>query len=48
VYYVTPHYENYGYVLVRLEAVERDHLREILIDSWRLAAPKNLQDELTN
>jgi hypothetical protein len=45
---VTPHYENYGYVLVRLEAVERDHLREILIDSWRLAAPKKLRDELTN
>jgi len=48
VYYVTPHYENYGYVLVRLEAVERDHLREILTDSWRLAAPRKLRDELPN
>ena len=48
VYYVTTHYENYGYVLVRLEAVERDQLREILIDSWRLAAPKKLRHELTS
>ena len=29
VYFVTPHYENYGYVLVRLDVVERDELREI-------------------
>ena len=43
VYFVTPHYENYGYVLVRLDAVERDELREILIDSWRLAAPRRLK-----
>jgi len=48
VYFVTTHYENYGYVLVRLEAVERDQLREILIDSWRLAASKKLRDELTS
>jgi len=48
VYFVTPHYENYGYVLVRLEAVERDHLREILTDSWRLAAPRKLHDELSD
>jgi len=46
VYFVTDHYENYGYVLVRLDAVERDHLREILTDSWRHAAPKKLRDEL--
>ena len=48
VYFVTPHYENYGYVLVRLEAVERDQLREILADSWRLAAPRKLHKELTD
>jgi hypothetical protein len=45
IYFSTPHYENYGYV-VRLEAVERDQLREILIESWRLAAPRKLHDEL--
>ena len=46
IYFMTPHYENYGFVLVRLEAVERDELREILIESWRLAAPRTLHDEL--
>ena len=48
VYFFTPHYENYGFVLVRLDAVERDELREILTESWRLAAPKRLVAELDN
>ena len=48
VYFFTPHYENYGFVLVRLDAVERDELREILTESWRLAAPKRLAAELDN
>ena len=48
VYFLTPHYENYGFVLVRLDAVERGELREILTDSWRLAAPKRLAAELDN
>ncbi|MGH2775006.1 MAG: MmcQ/YjbR family DNA-binding protein [Actinomycetota bacterium] len=46
VYFFTPHYENYGFVLVRLAAVERDELREILTDSWRRAAPRRLADQL--
>ena len=48
IYFMTPHYENYGFVLVRLEAVELDELREILIESWRLAAPRKLHDELSD
>jgi hypothetical protein len=46
VYFLTPHYENYDYVLVRLPAVERDELREILIDSWLMAVPKRLAAQL--
>ncbi len=46
IYFFTPHYENYGFVLVRLAAVERDELREILTDSWRRAAPRRLADKL--
>jgi hypothetical protein len=46
IYFMTPHYKNYGFVLVRLEAVDRKELREILIESWRLAAPRKLHDEL--
>ncbi|CAN5524210.1 MmcQ/YjbR family DNA-binding protein [soil metagenome] len=48
VYFFTPHYENYGFVLVRLGAVDRDELREILTDSWRLAAPRKLHAELAD
>jgi hypothetical protein len=37
----TPHYHGWGYMLVRLDA-PLDDLREFLVDSWLLAAPKKL------
>jgi hypothetical protein len=37
---VTPHYEGYRGVLVRLPKVPRDVLRELLIDAWLMVAPK--------
>ena len=42
----TPHYHGWGYMLVRLDA-SLDDLREFLIDSWLLAAPKRLARELS-
>jgi hypothetical protein len=42
VFFETPHYHGYGYVLVRLEAIEDDELAEVIEDAWRLAAPKRL------
>ena len=42
--FTTPHYDGYGAVLVRLDAVPDDALRELLIDAWLLAAPKKLVD----
>ena len=42
VYYETPHYAGYPALLVRLEAADEDELRERLIDSWLLVAPKRL------
>jgi hypothetical protein len=33
-------------VLVRLEAVDRDELAELLTDSWRVRAPKRLAQSL--
>ena len=42
VYFVTPHYEKYPYVLVRLADVDREELRALLADAWRLVAPKRL------
>ena len=37
----TPHYDGYPYVLVRLEA-PLEEVRELVIDSWLLLAPKKL------
>ena len=45
VFFETPHYEGYGYFLVRLENIEEDELAEVLEDAWRLAAPKRLVAE---
>jgi hypothetical protein len=39
---VTPHYQNYPGVIVRLATVSPDQLRELLTDAWRLVAPKRL------
>jgi hypothetical protein len=39
---VTPHYQTYRGVLVRLSTVRSDQLRELLIDSWRMVAPRRL------
>ena len=42
VFFTTPHYDGYAYVLVRLAAVDRGQLGELLEDAWRLVAPKRL------
>ncbi len=42
VFFVTAHYEGAPYVLVRLEAVPRTQLAELLHDAWRLRAPTRL------
>ena len=39
-YYVTPYYQPYPVVLVRLSGVDRDALRDLLSVSWRHAASK--------
>lgn len=35
----------YGWVQVRLDAVDSDHLQELIIDAWRQTAPKRLVRE---
>ena len=45
-YAVTPHYETYRGVLVRLPKISRDELRELLIDAWLMVAPKRLIREV--
>lgn len=41
-YFVTPHYQSYAMLLVNLESIEADELRERIEDSWLLAAPPKL------
>ncbi len=45
-YIVTDHYRDHPMMLVDLNAVPNDELREILIESWRRRAPKKLVAEL--
>ena len=45
-YIVTDHYRDWPMMLVDLEAVPDDELREVLIESWRRRAPKKLVAEL--
>jgi hypothetical protein len=41
-FYITDHYLNYPWMLVRMSKVRPDQLRDLLIGSWRRAAPKQL------
>jgi hypothetical protein len=41
-FYITDHYLNYPWMLVRLAKIRPDQLRDLLIASWRRAAPKQL------
>ena len=40
VYFVTPHYEGYGCVLLRLEVVDEDELAGAIEDAWEHASTK--------
>jgi hypothetical protein len=41
-FFTTPHYDGHASVLVRLGAVDREELGELLTDAWRGRAPKRL------
>jgi hypothetical protein len=43
VFFTTPHYDGYSYVLVRLDRIGHELLAELVEDAWRLRAPKKLQ-----
>lgn len=44
VFFVTEHYANYPYVLVKLSKIRKDRLRAAIIQSWKELAPKKLLD----
>lgn len=42
---VPPHYVNSRMVVVQLATVDPDELRELLVEAWRIRAPKRLVAE---
>jgi len=41
-FFITAHYDGYPAVLVRLSQVDLDEMTELVIESWRLCAPKRM------
>ncbi len=46
VFFTTPHYDGWPYVLVNIDAVELEQLAELIEDAWRIRASKKLVAEL--
>ena len=46
-YYVTEHYERHPVVLVRMDMLEADALRDLLSGSWRLAMKKGTRAQFS-
>jgi hypothetical protein len=42
-FFTTPHYDGWPTVLVRLDVIDRDELREILTDAWLARAPARVR-----
>jgi len=45
VFFTTPHFDGYPAVLVRLEEIGLDDLREVIVEAWLARAPKRLVEE---
>ena len=45
-FFTTPHYDGYPNILLRLDALDREELAELLEESWRLRAPSSLVEQL--
>jgi len=44
-FFTEPHYHGFPAVLVRLPAIEAAELEELLIDAWRIQAPRALVND---
>ena len=42
VFFTTPHFDGYPAVLIRLDEIEVDELREVIVEAWLARAPKRL------
>jgi hypothetical protein len=45
-FFTSPHYDGYPVVLVNLENIDHDELRELITDSWLIKAPPKLRRQL--
>ena len=43
-YFTTPHFDGYAAVLVRLEQIDPEELREIVVEAWLCRSPRKLAD----
>lgn len=43
VFFTEPHYDGYPAILIRLDAIDEALLTKLVMDSWRLRAPKRLK-----
>ena len=43
-YFKTPHFDGYAAVLVRLDRIGLEELREIIVEAWLCRAPRKLAD----
>lgn len=41
-FFITPHYDSYPGILVRLSQVDPGKVTELITESWRICAPKRL------
>lgn len=46
VYFTTSHFDGYPAILVQLERIGSDELRELILEAWLARAPKRLAQEL--
>ena len=44
VFFTTPHFDGYPAVLVQLDRIKVDELREVIVEAWLARAPKRLAD----
>lgn len=42
VFFTTPHFDGYAAILVRLNRITADGLREVVTEAWLVSAPKRL------
>jgi hypothetical protein len=44
VFFTTPHFEGYPAILVKLDRISVEDLREVIVEAWLARAPKRLVD----